>query len=234
MPSRTGPPTVAGRWSLLPARDTDPTRRAHAAATALVERHGVLTRGAAVAESAPGGFAGIYPVLSAFEESGRVRRGYFVEGLGGAQFAEPGAVERLRGIAADLDRDDRPQRAIVLAATDPANPYGAALPWSDRAVNEGDGRGHQPGRKAGALVVMVDGRLVLYVERGGKTLLSFAEEPALLELAARGLAGAVTAGWLGSLAVERADGGHISASPLGDALELAGFRPTPRGLRLRG
>src|ERR1700755_2268325 len=165
MPTRTGPPTVSGRWSLLPARDdADPTLRAHALALTLLERHGVLTRGAVAAERITGGFAAVYPGLRAMEEAGRCRRGYFVEGLGGAQFAMPGAVDRMRAMAApareaspwqtpvpggwrDRKRPD-PARALVLAATDPANPYGAALGWPSH-----DG-GHRPGRKAGALVVL--------------------------------------------------------------------------------
>ncbi|MBL7490173.1 DEAD/DEAH box helicase, partial [Frankia sp. AgW1.1] len=100
-PRRGGPPMVAGRWSLLPPRDTDPTRRAHALAETLLDRHGLVTRGAVVAERAPGGFAAVYRVLSAFEDAGRARRGYFVEGLGAAQFAMPGAVDRLRAVAAN-------------------------------------------------------------------------------------------------------------------------------------
>jgi ATP-dependent Lhr-like helicase len=121
---------------------------------------------------------------------------------------------------------------VVLAAADPANAYGAALPWPERQ-GETPG-GHRPGRKAGALVVLASGELVLYVERGGKTLLSWTSEPSLLEPAAAALAAAVHAGALGRLTVERADGGGVYDSPLARALESAGFRPTPRGLRLRG
>ena len=220
MPSRTGPPTVAGRWSRLPDRDPDPTRRTHALAEALLERHGVVTRGAVVAERAPGGFSAVYTVLKALEEAGRVRRGYFVEGLGAAQFAAPGAVDRMRA-----QRDEA--RAVVLAASDPANPYGAALGWP---TQEG---GHKPGRKAGALVVLVDGALVLYVERGGKTLLSFHDNADLLSPAVDALALAVQQGALGTLTVEKADGESTLTSPLGEALTAAGFRPTPRGLRLQ-
>lgn len=125
-----------------------------------------------------------------------------------------------------------PQRAVVLAAADPANAYGAALPWPPRP-DETPG-GHRPGRKAGALVVLVAGQLVLYVERGGKTLLSWTSEPALLEPATAALAAAVRGGALGRLSVERADGGGVYQTPLAQALEASGFRPTPRGLRLRG
>lgn len=120
---------------------------------------------------------------------------------------------------------------VVLAATDPANAYGAALPWPARP-DETPGS-HRPGRKAGALVVLADGRLVLYVERGGRTLLSWTSDPAELGPAAAALADAVHAGALGRLTVERADGTGVYDTPLAQALETAGFRPTPRGLRLR-
>ncbi|WP_222851511.1 hypothetical protein, partial [Phytoactinopolyspora mesophila] len=124
--------------------------------------------------------------------------------------------------------------AVVLAATDPANPYGAALPWPDReALGPATETGHRPGRKAGAMVVLVDGELTLYVERGGRTLLSWTEEPRSLKLAAEALAGTVQRGGLGGLRVERADGENITSTPLGDALTNAGFYATPRGLRLR-
>ncbi|WP_091653639.1 ATP-dependent helicase [Micromonospora pallida] len=238
LPSRGGPPTVAGRWSRLPDRDIDPTRRAAALADLLLERHGVLTRGAVVAEQVTGGFAAVYPVLSALEERGAARRGYFVEGLGAAQFAVPGAVDRLRALADTADgARARGGAPLVLAATDPANPYGAALPWPERVVDSGDGAapatGHRAGRKAGALVVLVDGELVLYVERGGRTVLSFSAEADVLAGAAKALADAVHSGALGAISVERADGGAVHASPLRDALTAAGFRATPRGLRLR-
>ncbi|MPZ96074.1 MAG: DEAD/DEAH box helicase, partial [Propionibacteriales bacterium] len=233
MPSRSGPPTAGGRWSLLPDREPDPTRRAHAAAEALLERHGVVTRGAVMSERVPGGFAGVYRVLAAFEESGRCRRGYFVDGLGAAQFGAPGAVDRLRSFG-ETD-PAHPSRALALAACDPANPYGAALPWPERAVEEGTtSPGHRPGRKAGAMVVLVAGSLALYVERGGRTLLTFTGETEVLQPAVDALALAVREGALGKLTVERADGEHILTSPLGKALEAAGFHATPRGLRLRG
>jgi ATP-dependent Lhr-like helicase len=230
--ARGAPHAMGGRWSRLPVRETDPTRRALAAADALLDRYGVVTRGAVGAERVAGGFAAVYPVLKAAEESGRARRGYFVDGLGAAQFAVPGAVDRLRAQARP-DELRQPAGTLVLAATDPANVYGAALPWPQAAPSDRGGRGHQPARKAGALVVLVDGACVLYVERGGRTLLSFADDPAVLQPAADALALAVRDGVLGKLAVERADGAPIVASPLGDALEAAGFRPTPRGLRLR-
>jgi ATP-dependent Lhr-like helicase len=233
MPARTGPPNVAGRWSLTPPRDDDPTRRGHATAEALLERHGVVTRGAVASERTPGGFAAAYKVLSAFEEAGRCRRGYFVEGLGAAQFGATGAVDRLRSLAHKSDGEPGVQpRTLVLAATDPANPFGAALPWPERAADVANA-GHRPGRKAGAVVALVDGSLTLYVERGGRTLLTFTEDPALVQPAADALALAVRDGALGKLTVERADGEHILGSPLSAALESAGFHATPRGLRLR-
>ena len=225
IPQRSGPPRAAGRWSLLPTAETDPTLRIHAAAEGLLDRHGVVTRGAVVAEEVLGGFAAIHRVLGAAEEAGQVRRGYFIEGLGASQFAVPGAVDEMRSTRAV----DAP---VVLAATDPANPWGAALRWPDRS----EGRsGHQPGRKAGSLVVAVDGELVLYVERGGRTLLTWGDDPEALGTAARGLADAVRRGALGRLTVHKADGVPVLGSDdkLAQALTDAGFTMTPRGLRLR-
>jgi ATP-dependent Lhr-like helicase len=232
MPSRGGPPETAGRWAILPALDDDPTRRAHAVAERLLDRHGVVTRGAVMSERVPGGFASVYKVLSAFEETGRCRRGNFVASLGAAQFGTSGSVDRLRTYA-EVPDDAKPV-AIALAATDPANPYGAALPWPGRP--EGS-EGHRPGRKAGAIVVLVDGALTLYVERGGKTLLTWPEDPELLEPAAQALAEAAKRGALGRMTVERADGEQVlgtGLTPLRLALTAAGFVSTPRGLRLRG
>ncbi|MFG2086687.1 MULTISPECIES: ATP-dependent helicase [unclassified Spirillospora] len=243
LPSRTGPPTVGGRWWPLPGREATATLRSHALAEVLLERYGIVIRGAVAAERTPGGFAAVYPVLRAFEETGRCRRGYFVEGLGAAQFALPGAVDRLRALrpAAAPAPDDlsalwetprtSADRALVLAAADPANPYGAALPWPGR--DDDVASGHKPGRKAGALVVLTEGRLVLYVERGGRTLLTWDDDPEVLQPAVDALALAVREGALGKLTVERADGAAIAGSPLAAALESAGFHPTPRGLRLR-
>jgi len=226
MPSRTGPPTVSGRWSLVPAREADPTRRAHARAEVFLERHGVLTRGALDTERVTGGFSGVYRVLRAMEDSGQVVRGYVVEGLGAAQFAARGAVDQLRALSrpgeTSLD-------ALVLAAADPAQPYGAALPWPDPV---GDGK-HRPARKAGALAVLVDGVATLYVERGGRSLLSFTESEPQLRQAAEALARSVRDGWLGQLAVQRADGEGALVSKLSTVLQDAGFRATPKGLRLR-
>ncbi len=246
LPTRTGPATAAGRWSLLPEREPDPTLRAHAAAELLLDRHGIVTRGAVTSERVPGGFAAVYKVLSGFEEAGRCRRGYFIGSLGAAQFGTNGAVDRMRSLSADSSGVvPGPARAVTLAATDPANPYGAALPWPTRPGADDAARGHRPGRKAGALVVLVDGALVLYVERGGRTLLTFdddipaggadtgADASGRLQPAVDALALAVREGALGRLAVERADGEHVLGTALGAALERAGFHATPRGLRLR-
>ncbi|GAA0624461.1 ATP-dependent helicase [Streptomyces crystallinus] len=231
--SRTGPPTVSGRWSLLPAREPDPTLRAHALARTLLDRHGVVTRGAVAAEGVEGGFSATYRILAAFEDSGQARRGYVVEGLGAAQFAMDGAVDRLRAAATARDRAEaRPTpRGVVLAAADPANAFGAALPWPEPP----SGAGHKPGRKAGSMVVLVDGSLALYMERGGKSLLVWPcepDDPALLA-AVEALAGAARAGRLGTVTVERVNGEAALTSPLARALEGAGFVATPRGLRLR-
>ncbi|MET9181291.1 ATP-dependent helicase [Kitasatospora aureofaciens] len=240
-----GGPTVAGRWSLLPSLAADPTLRATAQAQSLLDRHGLLTRGTVAAERVPGGFAGVYRVLAAMEERGRARRGYFVEGLGGAQFAMEGAADRLRSVNGRLERaratewpaapTAEPPQLLVLAATDPANAYGAALPWPEPPSAPGakEAKAHRPGRKAGALVVLVDGELALYVERGGKSLLAWPQDGATVALAAGALAGAVRAGALGSVTVERANGEPALGSDLGRALEEAGFHATPRGLRLR-
>ncbi|MEI2779375.1 MAG: DEAD/DEAH box helicase [Tetrasphaera sp.] len=261
-------PATAGRWSVLPSLDLDPTARALMTAEVLLDRYGVVTRGVADAEDTPGGFHALYRVLAAAEESGRVRRGYFVESLGAAQFATNGAIDRLRTEAAarpvitpeepattgsgalapgrttatrlgptpaSAEPRASPARTLVLAACDPANPYGGAIPWPSRPEREED-TGHLPGRKAGALVVLVDGELTFYVERGGKTLLSWDRAPGALRAAADALALAVRDGALGRLTVERADGAAVlgSAHPVAAALADAGFRMTPRGLRLRG
>ncbi|WP_167175720.1 ATP-dependent helicase [Saccharomonospora amisosensis] len=228
MPTRTGPPTVAGRWGLAPARDRDPTRRAHARTESFLERHGVLTRGALETERLTGGFSGIYKVLRGMEDSGQVIRGYVVEGLGAAQFAAHGAIDRLRALS-DVGGPRRRRSAVVLAAGDPAQPYGAALPWPPPL---GETK-HRPARKAGALTVLVDGAPALYVERGGRSLLSFTTDGDALRKAAEALSTAVKEGWLGQLQVQRADGEQALTSELAEVLREAGFRATPKGLRLR-
>jgi len=269
MPSRGGPPTAGGRWSIVPLAETDATVRAAATAETLLERYGVVTRGSVATERVPGGFALAYKVLSGFEESGRARRGYFIETLGAAQFSTGGTVDRLRSFSRDPSLPAPAPAAIALAATDPANPYGAALPWPSSGGDDADGpadaaadggamtgaaaargsaaapataaastraptgTGHRPGRKAGALVVLVDGALVLYVERGGKTVLGFTDDEATLRVASGSLAALVRSGGVDRLAVEKANGAFVLGTALGDALQDAGFLATPRGLRLR-
>ncbi|MDR0483572.1 MAG: DEAD/DEAH box helicase [Cellulomonadaceae bacterium] len=172
--------TGGGRWSVLPGRDLNPTLRMHELAQILLDRHGVVTRALGPSEGIATEFSEVYRVLRQLEERGAIRRGYFVEHLGGSQFALPGVVDQLRDDAAERARlcDERVSgarwggaegHAVLLAATDPANPYGAALPWP--GLSE-----HRPGRKAGAVVVLVNGDLVLFMERGGKTVLSFGSE----------------------------------------------------------
>ena len=240
---RSTDPTVAGRWSALPAPEPDSTLRAHYQAELLLNRHGVLTRGAVAAEEVPGGFAMLYKVLSTFEEAGRCQRGYFVESLGGAQFAVASTVDRLRSYIDDpgsFKDPERPEyRAVVLAAADPANPYGAALPWPTSS-GEGEGPGGRPGRKPGALVVLVDGELAWFLERGGRSLLTFTDDPAANHAAATALADLVAARRVASILVERIDGtpalqpraGGQNPAALTGLIE-AGFVRTPRGMRLR-
>jgi ATP-dependent Lhr-like helicase len=206
--------------------------RAHFQAELLLNRHGVLTKGAVAGEGIPGGFAMLYKMLTAFEDAGRCQRGYFVESLGGAQFAVASTVDRLRSYLDSVEPDRRDYQTVVLAAADPANPYGATLPWPEGA--------HRPGRKAGALVALVDGELTWFLERGGRTLLSFTADPEAHHAAAGALADLVGAGRVQSLLVEKVNGEPV-LTPDADtaqaavvaALSGAGFARTPRGLRLR-
>ncbi|MCS3842938.1 ATP-dependent helicase [Microbacterium sp. AK031] len=220
------PTAVGGRWSLLPAAETDAARRATVSAGLLLDRYGVVTRGAVQAEGVPGGFAQAYRVLAGFEEAGHCRRGYVIEKLGAAQFAASATVDRLRTFAALAD--PAPRRAVTLAATDPANPYGAALAWPRR-----EGVSHRPGRKAGGLVVLVDGSLVLYLERGGRTVLAFDDDPELLRAAASDLVATSRARRLETLTVEKINGEAIYGTDFAMALQEAGFVATPRGFALR-
>ncbi len=230
--SRLGPPAAQGRWSLLPRSGTPvddadgrtaETRRRSALAQQLLTRHGVLTRESMRIEAVPGGFSALYPVLKAAEEAGTVRRGYLVAGLGAAQFAEPGAVERLR----ERDRDEgRSPRIICLAATDPAQPYGAALPWPET-------RG-RPARTAGARVVLVDGSPAALLERGGRSLVTFdhASDPSAWLPSLHHL---VDDGRLRRLEIAKVDGQDVrEVSGWPEWLEAAGFRPGYRGFTYRG
>ncbi|WP_344097599.1 DEAD/DEAH box helicase [Nocardiopsis tropica] len=225
LPTRSGPPSAAGRWWVLPEREPDPTRRALARVEARLERAGLLVRGwqgRNVSQEE-------YRVLRSMEESGRARRGYFVEGLGGAQFALAGAVDRLRALSGDAPGGAL--APVVLAATDPANPFGTDLPWPRGA--EDSAPASRPGRNPGAVVVVDSGRPTLYVGRGGRSVLTFGSPPDLLERAARALAGVVREGALGALTVERSDGTEVFGTPVDAALVSAGFHVTPKGLRLR-
>ncbi|BDX33931.1 DEAD/DEAH box helicase [Mycobacterium antarcticum] len=231
--TRTTDATVAGRWSALPHSEPDSTIRAHFSAELLLNRYGVLTKGSA--EGVPGGFAMLYKVLTALEDAGRCQRGYFVESLGGAQFAVASTVDRLRTYLDGLDKSRPDYHAIVLAAADPANPYGAALPWPSDSDT-----GHRPGRKAGALVVLVDGGLTWFLERGGRSLLSFSSDADAHAAAGAALVDLVGTGRLQSLLVERINGVPVLEPGAGpdheavhDALVGSGFSRTPRGLRLR-
>lgn len=225
------PPLAAGRWSALPSPELDPTIHARATAELLLDRYGVLTRGSVMAENILGGFGLMYKVLARLEEAGRCRRGYFIEHLGAAQFAVPATVDRLRSYVEDAQLHKAEPVALALAATDPANPYGAALPWP--GLNVDAGTGHRPGRKAGALVVLVDGALVLYVERGGKTLLAFSDDTEVLAAAGAALVGVVTRGAVDKLIMEKVNGHGILDTPVADALAQAGAYSTPKGLRIR-
>lgn len=279
-------PTVApqdsGRFSRVDTLLQEPveaTVAALARADLLLDRYGVLTRGCLQVEDSAGGFSQLYRIYSAAEDRALVRRGYFIEGLGAAQFAAPATVDLLRSTADSLSVPASPQgfgatqgfgasaytpqrtdtervygtfTVTLLAATDPANPYGAALSWPaiPSFAHEGEGTvKHRPARKAGACVVLVDGAPVLYVERGAKTLLAFTTDPVLLEAAAPALARLVSAGGAEKISVEKvndvellgthtlsASGSEIVEHPveaLRAALQAQGFYATVRGLSLR-
>ncbi|MHB1211390.1 MAG: ATP-dependent helicase [Candidatus Nanopelagicales bacterium] len=224
LPSRSGPPAASGRWSVAPGGHVAPAERARAVGDALLERYGIVTRGSVANERVEGGFAAAYRVLSAFEDAGRCRRTYAVDGLGAAQFAVPVAVDRLRAL-----RRERAPRIVVLAATDPAQAYGAALPWP--ALPGGAGR---PARRAGAVVVLVDGSPVAYLDRGGRSALAWTQDPSLLVPAMRALAADGAYAGLGRAAIERVNGAALveaAGSAFATALVEAGFVATPRGLR---
>ncbi|MCC6830271.1 MAG: DEAD/DEAH box helicase, partial [Thermoleophilia bacterium] len=229
-PARGGMAAVAGRWSLAERLFTrgaaPPADRRRAHAELLLERHGVVTRGAVLAEGVPGGFSGVYQALGDLETVGMCRRGYFVEGLGGAQFALPGAVERLRDL-----RDRRPGEpvdALVIGAADPAQPYGAALPWPQRQARR------SPSRVHGAQVVLLDGSPAVYVERGGRSLTTFRDpDPEWTGPALEALAAWVRADRSRRLLVERVDGEPVTGTPWAELLASAGFRVDLKGMLLR-
>ncbi|MDX1690872.1 MAG: DEAD/DEAH box helicase [Acidimicrobiia bacterium] len=218
LPSSSTPPPGTGRWSLVSsvlAGGVSDTERARARAEQVLERHGIAVRDAVTTEGVPGGFAGLYPVFSTMEDAGRVRRGYFVEGLGGSQFALPGALDRLR--------TTEDTGTVVLAAADPANPYGAALGWPDHD-------GGRPSRSAGAHVVLVDGALAAFVERGGRTVLTWPDtDPGRVAAAVAGLGDRR----IRRLVVETVDGVPAADTALGRSLVEAGFAPGYKGLAHR-
>ncbi|MDP9133828.1 MAG: hypothetical protein M3N56_03260, partial [Actinomycetota bacterium] len=228
---RPGAPQVQGRWSLTANLFADPPAhgpRLRAQAELLLERYGIVTRETVLAEGIPGGFSSLYGELANLETLGTARRGYFVEGLGGAQFALPAAIERLRGL-----RTDEPAGPLVLAATDPANPFGATLQWPKRDDNR------RPARVPGAHVVTLDADPVLYVERSGKGLITLRDPvdpngtPApWLPDALQALADHVRRGRIKRLALERFDGDPVVGSPFEPLLIEIGFSQGPRRLTL--
>jgi ATP-dependent helicase Lhr and Lhr-like helicase len=223
---RPAAPQIQGRWSLTAPLFADGPAygpRMRALAELLLERYGIVTRETALAEGVPGGFASLYGEFVNLETLGTARRGYFVEGLGGAQFALPGAIERLRSL-----REDQPPGPLVLAATDPANPYGASLAWPKREDSP-----RRPARAPGAYVVFLDSEPALYVERGGKGLLPLREvDEGWLRAALEALADHVRRGRLKRLAIERFDGEPVVGSDLEPLLIDIGFRQGPRRLTL--
>jgi ATP-dependent Lhr-like helicase len=211
--SSSPPPSASGRWySTGEFLDAAPAAEEAAAARAemLLDRYGIVTKGLVAAEGIAGGFSGLYPVLSAMEDAGKVRRGYFIEGLGGAQFGHTGAVDRLR-TATDTG-------LTVLAAADPANPYGAAVPWPDHGAS-------RPARRAGAHVVLDNGELVAFVERGGRSALAFTDDAGTFAAAAARVAPRHR-----RMTLERVDGDSVSGSRWSEVLASAGFVPGYRGV----
>lgn len=219
--------SLGGRWSLVRGmmRDVTPTERAHAKAVTLLERHGVLAREVASLEPLEGGYTAIYRILREMEDTGKVRRGHFVEGLSGAQFATPGAVDRLRACRSVAGEAS----LVVLSAVDPANPFGWLLPWPV----EGDQK--PPRRVAGATVVLLGGELVLYLERSGRHLITFGEmDVDILERAVGALKSVAARKRGRMLRVELINGQASRTAPQAEILRNAGFTSDPGGLILEG
>jgi ATP-dependent Lhr-like helicase len=225
-------PESAGRWSLVRGfliGAPSPTERLAALARQLLQRHGLLSREAVASEGIDGGFAALYPVLRALEEAGQIRRGYFVAGLSGMQFALPEALERLRAVREPKGE----QEVALLAATDPANPYGLSLPWPERP----DGR--RPARSAGAVVLLLDGALAAWIGSGERQLLTFPGEAAHREegevaaAVARALAEEVESGRRRAMYIREVDGLPAPRTPMGGALADAGFVYGPQGYMKR-
>jgi ATP-dependent Lhr-like helicase len=213
------PAHASGRWSLTSHlhRPTSETERQAAWSQLLLDRHGLVTRSTVLTEGYPGGFSSLYPVLSHLEETGRVRRGYFVEGLGGSQFALPGAVDRLRA--------EPEQTLTILAAADPANPYGAALPWPET-------EGARLARDAGAYVFLWAGQLIGYLDKGRRNLTVLAEDTSSYGYVGRGLS--EIASRHRRTTVNTVNGRPAPKSPLAPALVEWGFTAAPKGLTYRG
>jgi len=225
-------PALAGRWSLLQREVISDTVRAVALADGLLDRHGIVTRGAAMAEGIAGGFPALQQVYRGMEDAGRVLRGRFVDGLGGAQFADRLIVDHLRGIA-DALRPEAVAVAVGVSAVDPANPFGTVLPWPVH------GSAVRPVRRAGAVVVIGGGRLLMYLGQGGRQLLTFfdADDVSLAgttAAAAKALAGALRRGRRTSFTVELIDDAPARRDGLMDALRAAGFSSAPKGISWEG
>lgn len=213
------PAHTSGRWSLVQSladSAPSPTERHSLWAQILLDRHGVVTRTTALAENYPGGFSALYPVYSHLEETGRLRRGYFIEGLGGSQFALPGAVDRLRSQAKS--------ELIILAATDPANPYGGVLPWPDGNI--------RLARDAGAYVFLDAGRLVGYLDKGRRGLNLLERDTDMFATIGRGLA--EIAARHRRMTLITIDDDPAPRSPLAPVLGEWGFAPAPKGLTYKG
>jgi ATP-dependent Lhr-like helicase len=234
---RVAPPAAEGRWSLVADRMTaapSPTEWSTSVAQQLLARYGVLTREVASAEGIPGGFGAVYDVLKAMEDAGRIRRGYFVAGVGATQFALPAALDLLRSLSTPPDDPE----VVVLAATDPANPYGTILRWPTAAA-DADATGRGPTRSAGSQVVLVNGVLAAYIGRGARQITAYIpdEEPARSltgRALARRLAGTTSPGEAPlALLIAEINGAPVSAHPLAAFLVEAGFSPSAMGFQLR-
>jgi ATP-dependent Lhr-like helicase len=226
------PPEASGRWSLVRSYvsgEPSPEERQAALARNLLDRYGIVVREAVHAEGLPGGWAALYPVLRAMEEAGRIRRGYFVEGLGAAQFSTGGAVDRLRALREVREHSS----TLLLAATDPANPYGTALPWPERAS------GRKPARMAGAVIVLVDGAPAAWMARNERQLLTFVDAVTSRAAAdarqeiARALAATVGVRGRRSLLIGEVDGVPAAEAHMAEALRMSGFILTSRGFLKR-
>jgi ATP-dependent Lhr-like helicase len=228
---RPGQSLAGGRWSLvagLTAQQITATERTLAMAEVLLERYGIVSREAALAEECPGGFGPVYRVLKEMEEAGRVRRGYFVEGLSGAQFALPGALDRLRAARPGQDDDlaeEATERASLLAAIDPATPWGTLLPWPPTVAADA-----RPRRVPGASVIASAGRPLIYVAPGGRRILTFQDTPNDDESLTRACRALHRLPRRRTLIIEQIDGLPARESPLAERLRISGFVDDYRGL----